>query len=169
MKRSPFLRWLSSVVLIALLSVDIVGLQAQSRWRLDPKTNHFGTVITQLMAGANGDSSIQYIEMEFDGCGQNAWGPMQGTGPSGFASAAMLIFFDAQGNETYRYKFPNDPPCGNNEVLIATQAFANLPGAPTPEFIIPPVMSPVSGKVCFRGNPTSIGGEAFFAFERNLC
>jgi len=169
MKRLPFLRWLSSVVLIALLSVDIVGLQAQQRWHLDPKTNHIGTVITQIMAGANGDSSIQYIEMEFDGCGQNLWGPMQGTGPSGFASAAMLIFFDAQGNETYRYKFPNDAPCGNNEVLIATQAFANLPGAPTPEFIIPPVISPVSGKVCFRGNPTSNGGEAFFAFERNLC
>ena len=163
MNRSSFLKRLSSVLLVALLSVDILGLQAQSPWRADPKTNHIGTVIVELLAGANGDSSIQFIEMEFGGCGQNSWGPT--SGPSGTsASAAMLVFFDAQGNETYRYKFPSNPPCGNNDVLIATQGFANLPGAPTPEFIIPPVISPVSGKVCFKGNTT----EAF-AFNRNFC
>jgi hypothetical protein len=160
MNRPSFLSRLSSLLLIALLSVDLVGLQAQSRWNLDPKTNHIGTVIVELMAGANGDSSVQFIEMEFGGCGQNAWGPSFGN-----ASAAMLVFFDAQGNETYRYKFPNDPPCGNNNVLLATQGFANLPGAPAPEFIIPPVISPVSGKVCFKGNTS----EAPFAFNRNFC
>jgi len=161
MNRRSFLNRLSSVVLITLLAVDILGLQAQeSRWHLDSKTNHIGTVIVELMAGANGDSTVQFIEMEFGGCGQNAWGPSFGN-----ASAAMLVFFDAQGSETYRYKFPNDPPCGNNNVLLATQGFANLPGAPTPEFIIPPVISPVSGKVCFKGNTS----EAPFAFNRNFC
>jgi len=160
MNRSAFLRQLSSLLLIALLSVDVVGLQAQlAPRRITPETNHIGTVIVELMAGSNGDSSIQFIEMEFGGCGQNAWGPSFG------GSAAMLVFFDAQGNETYRYKFPNDPPCGNNDVLIATQNFANLPGAPTPEFIIPPVISPVSGKVCFKGNTT----ESPTAFGRNFC
>jgi len=162
MNRPSFLKRLSSVLLVALLSVDILGLQAQSPWRADPKTNHIGTVIVELLAGANGDSSIQFIEMEFGGCGQNSWGPTSGF--SGSASAAMLVFFDAQGNETYRYKFPSNPPCGNNDVLIATQGFANLPGAPTPEFIIPPVISPVSGKVCFKGNTAES-----FAFNRNFC
>jgi len=160
MNRSAFLRQLSSLLLIALLSVDVVGLQAQlAPRRISPETNHIGTVIVELLAGSNGDSSIQFIEMEFGGCGQNAWGPSFG------GSAAMLVFFDAQGNETYRYKFPSDPPCGNNNVLIATQNFANLAGAPTPEFIIPPVISPVSGKVCFKGNTT----ESPTAFGRNFC
>ncbi len=159
MNRPSFLNRLSSVLLIALLSIDVVGLQAQSRWRIDPKTNHLGTVIVELLAGANGDSSVQFIEMEGP-CGENSWGPNGGSG-----SNAMLVFFDAQGNETYRYKFPSNPPCGNNDVLIATQGFANLPGAPTPEFIIPPVMSPVSGKVCFKGNTS----ESFSAFSRNFC
>jgi hypothetical protein len=161
MNHLSFLNRLSSLLLIALLSVDIVGLQAQSRFHVDPKTNHIGTVIVELLAGTNGDSTIQFVEMEFGGCGasQNLWGPSAG------GSAAMLVFFDAQGNETYRYKFPSNPPCGNNNVLIATQAFANLPGAPTPEFIIPPVLSPISGKVCFKGNTT----ESATAFGRNFC
>jgi hypothetical protein len=160
MNRPSFLKRLSSVLLIALLSIDVLGTQAQqSRWRVDPKTNHLGTVIVELLAGANGDSSVQFIEMEGP-CGENFWGPNGGSG-----SNAMLVFFDAQGNETYRYKFPSNPPCGNNDVLIATQAFANLPGAPTPEFIIPPVISPVSGKVCFKGNTA----ESFSAFNRNFC
>ncbi|HXA18625.1 MAG TPA: hypothetical protein VN380_16645, partial [Thermoanaerobaculia bacterium] len=160
MNRPSFLNQLSALLLIALLSVDIVGLQAQSRWHADPKTNHIGTVIVELLAGTNGDSSIQFIEMEAP-CGENSWGPEN----FGGASNAMLVFFDAQGNETYRYKFPNNPPCGNNDALIATQAFANLPGAPTPEFIIPPVISPVSGKVCFKGNTS----ESSTAFGRNFC
>jgi hypothetical protein len=161
MIRSSFLKRLSSVLLVALLSIDILGLQAQdSRWHPAPQTNHIGTVITELLAGANGDSSIQFIEMEAP-CGENSWGPEN----FGGASNAMLVFFDAQGNETYRYKFPNNPPCGNGNALIATQAFASLPGAPAPEFIIPPVISPVSGKVCFKGNTA----ESSSAFARNFC
>jgi hypothetical protein len=163
MNRPSSLNRLASLLLIALLSVDIVGLQAQSRWHADPKNNHIGTVILELLAGANGDSSIQFVQMEFGGCAgpENLWGPLH----SGGASNAMLVFFDAQGNETYRYKFPSDPPCGNDHVLIATQGFASLPGAPTPEFIIPPVISPISGKVCFKGNTS----ESATAFGRNFC
>src|SRR5262245_54882892 len=147
MNHPSSLHRLSSVLLIALLSIDVVGLQAQlAPRRIEPNTNHLGTQILEILAGANGDSSVQFIEMGFGGCGQNFWGP------SGGASAAMLVFFDAQGNETYRYKFPSNPPCGNSHVLIATQGFANLPGSPTPEFIIPAVISPMSGKVCFKGN-----------------
>jgi hypothetical protein len=148
---------LSALLLIALLSVDVVGLQAQQRWHIDPKTNHAGTVILELLAGANGDSSIQFVNMEVP-CSENLWGPQSGE----TASRAMLVFFDAQGNETYRYKFPNNAPdCSH--ALIATQGFANLAGAPTPEFIIPPVISPVSGKVCFKANTENL------VFARNFC
>ena len=157
MNRPSFLDRLSSALLIGLLCIDVVGLQAQGG--ISSNTNHIGTVIVELMAGSNGDSSIQFIEMEFGGCGQNIWGPTFG------GSAAMLVFFDAQGNETYRYKFPSNPPCGNNHVLIATQGFANIPGAPAPNFIIPPVISPISGKVCFKGNTVEAPG----AFPRNHC
>src|SRR6266576_3534424 len=124
MNRPSFLNRLSSVLLVALLSVDVLGLQAQQpRWHVDPKTNHSGTVILELLAGANGDSSIQFIEMEAP-CFENLWGPEN----FGGASNAMLVFFDAQGNETYRFKFPNNP-AGCTHALIATQAFANLAGA----------------------------------------
>ena len=153
------LRQLSSLLLIALLSVDVVGLRAQlAPRRITPETNHLGTGIVELLAGANGDSSIQFIELEAP-CGEDKWGPEN----SGGASNAMLVFFDAQGNETYRYKFPNNPICGDH-ALAATQGFANLAGAPTPDFIIPAVISPVSGKVCFMGN-----SESLTFFGRNFC
>src|SRR5437764_8591534 len=116
MNRPSFLHRSSSLLLIALLSVDMVGLQAQSGWHAKPKNNHIGTEIVELLAGANGDSSVQFLEMEAP-CGENVWGPHGGTG-----SNAMLVFFDAQGNETYRFKFPSDPVCGG-DVLIATQGF----------------------------------------------
>src|SRR4026209_2280695 len=75
----------------------------------------------------------------------------------------MLIFFNGAGIETGRFFFPSNAPVGQNTVLIATTNFAALPGAPIPDFIIPPLISPGSGKVCFRGNPANP-----FAFGVNL-
>jgi cytochrome c peroxidase len=162
MSRSSFLHRFCSVLLIAALSLPAIPVQAQ---RVEVNTNHIGTHIHELMVGANGDSSIQFLEVGFSDCSQVAWGPPSfGTQ----VSRAMLIFFDAAGNETYRYKFPNNVPCDFTEhhALIATQAFANLPGAPAPDFIIPPKLNPISGKVCFRGNTEEAG---FSAFSRNHC
>ena len=68
------------------------------------------------------------------------------------------------GVQTGQFFFPNNAPIGQNTVLIATTNFANLPGAPTPDFIIPPLLSAGSGKVCFRGNPANRN-----AFGVNLC
>src|SRR5947199_4268016 len=83
----PNLRQLSSLLLIALLSVDVAGLQTQlAPRRISPQTNHVGTVILELLAGANGDSSIQFIKMEVP-CAENIWGPDGGAG-----SNAMLVF-----------------------------------------------------------------------------
>src|SRR5205807_5300032 len=64
---------------------------------------------------------------------------------------------------------PNTTPPGGGTAsslltLIATQEFANLTGAPTPDFTIPPLLNPISGKVCFKNNPANLG-----AFLRNEC
>jgi cytochrome c peroxidase len=161
MSRPSFLDRVLSVLLLAVLPTGSTGLQAQRSVRTD--TNHDGTQIHELMAGANGDSSIQFIVVGFANSSQTLWGP-------GFsnASRAMLVFFDAAGNETYRYKFPNDisQDFTEHHALIATAAFAALPGAPTPDFIIPPRLNPISGKVCFRGNTEE---ASFEAFGRNEC
>ena len=112
------------------------------------------------MAGLNGDPTIQVIQITVSDGGQKAWGPQGGE----TASRAMLVFFNGAGVETGRFFFPFNAPAGQNTILIATTNFAALPGAPIPDFIIPPLISPGSGKVCFRGNPANR-----FAFDVNLC
>jgi cytochrome c peroxidase len=121
-------------------------------------TNH-EVHIDEVMAGANGNSKIQFIVLRQEEIGQNLWGPTNGT-----QSAAMLVFFDATGRETGKFKFPANPPtAGTLKTLIATQEFANLPGAPRPDVIIPPLVNPISGQVCFRNNPQNA------VFARNEC
>jgi uncharacterized repeat protein (TIGR01451 family) len=114
----------------------------------------------ELMVGLNGDPSVQFIRITVSDGTQKAWGP----GPGEGSSRAMLVFFNGAGVQTGQFFFPNNAPVGQNTVLIATTNFANLPGAPTPDFIIPPLLSPGSGKVCFRGNPANRN-----AFGVNLC
>jgi hypothetical protein len=61
----------------------------------------------------------------------------------------MLVFFDINGKRTGRFVFPTNAPAGGNQVLIATSAFAALPGAPTPDFIMPADLMAQSGKLLF--------------------
>src|SRR5437667_1253588 len=124
-------------------------------------TNH-EVRMNQVMAGANGNSNIQFIEMEMQFLGQNLWGPQIGE----TASRARLTFFNSAGTETGHFDFPSNPPSGTQmSVLIATQAFANLPGAPTPDFILPTgLLTPGSGRVRFERNPNS----SFLAFDVTL-
>jgi hypothetical protein len=68
----------------------------------------------------------------------------------------MLVFFDGAGRQTGKFKFPHNVPADANPQLIATQDFANMPGAPTPDFIMPPLLSPFGGQVCFTNNPLNI-------------
>src|SRR5438046_3259159 len=87
-----------------------------------------GLNIKELMAGANGNSRIQFLVIEQQQ-GQNLWGPQTGE----TESRTMLVFFDAVGRETGKFKFPANPPTGGTlQTLIATTEFANLPGAPAP-------------------------------------
>jgi cytochrome c peroxidase len=121
--------------------------------------------INELLAGLNGDSGVQFVELVAADDDEKAWGP------NGAAvGRAMLIFHDAAGSQTGRFVFPGNPAAGNNTVLIATQAFAELTGV-TPDFIMPPLVIPIAGKICFRNNPentveeidlcVSYGGAAF--------
>ena len=146
-------------------------------------TNH-DVFISEIMAGANGDSRVQFVEIVQKVNGENCWGPQVPVGTPGSdaddsacfsgggaetRSRAMLLFFDAQDREIGRFKFPENPPTissgpDGGTVLVATQEFAALPSAPAPDFIMPALMSPVNGKVCFRDNPENANSVAV-----NLC
>ena len=122
--------------------------------------------INEIMAGVNGDSRAQFVEIVTDDPAEKAWGPDDGT-----VGRVMLAFFDREGEPSGRFVFPRSAPTGGNTVLVATGAFAELTGI-TPDFVMPELVMPIAGKVCFRGNPAapdpfavnlclSYGGESF--------
>ena len=132
------------------MSIVVLMLLAQGRLAATNDETH----IAEIMAGANGNSKIQFIVVRQEGSG-NLWGPQGGE----TQSRAMLVFFDATGRETGSFKFPTDAPANSPsfsaDVLIATPAFKALLGAPTPNFIMPPLLNPISGAVCFKNNPSN--------------
>jgi cytochrome c peroxidase len=140
---------------IYTLAIGVVLLLSASRAFATNDENH----IQEIMAGVNGNSKIQFIVIKQEG-GGNLWGP-QGVETQ---SRVMLVFFDATGREIGKFKFPHSVPADANPQLIATQDFANLPGAPTPDFIMPPLLNPIGGKVCFTNNPLNLN-----AFPRTDC
>jgi cytochrome c peroxidase len=137
------------------LAIGVVLLLSSSRAFATNDENH----IQEIMAGVNGNSKIQFIVIKQEG-GGNLWGP-QGAETQ---SRVMLVFFDAAGREIGKFKFPHSVPLDANPQLIATQDFANLAGAPTPDFIMPPLLNPIGGKVCFTNNPLNVN-----AFPRTDC
>ena len=127
-----------SLAAVALALVCLVSLRAS------PAEAVFHLVqIDEVMAGANGNANIQFVEMRMCCGGQNTQG-----------GNARLVFFDAAGVQTGEFIFPNNPNGGTNvSFLTATQAFADLPTTPTPDFIMPPLVQPGSGKVCYKNVP----------------
>jgi hypothetical protein len=121
--------------------------------------------IQQVMAGANGDSSISFIELEF------AYGTVPKWGPQGSEtqSRAVLTFHDATGARVDTFAFPSDPPVGpldpadqSHSVLIASQAFVEYTGLPA-DYVIAASPRAVDGMVCFTENPLNPG------LDVNLC
>ena len=108
--------------------------------------------LNEIMAGLNGDSKVQYVVLEAADGNQLEWGPQAGD-PVGSPGRTLLVFHNALGTETGRYVFPSNPTPGSSTILIATAEFAALPGAPTPDFIMPAEIVPIAGKVAFRNNP----------------
>src|SRR5689334_19371016 len=124
-----------------LFAIAAIGLLAGGRVSATNDENH----IQEFMGGANGNARIQFIVIKQEG-GGNCWGPQTAghlcfSGVAETQSRVMLTFFDAVGRETGKFKFPGDPEDNNNQTLIATQEFAALPGAPTPRFIMPPLLN----------------------------
>jgi hypothetical protein len=108
--------------------------------------------LSGILAGLNGNSQVQYVMLEVADSNQLDWGP-QPEDPLGAPGRTMLVFYNALGTQTGRFVFPSDPPTAATRVLVATAAFAALPGAPTPDFIMPAEIVPIAGKVAFQNNP----------------
>lgn len=126
--------------------------------------------IDEVMAGANGNPAIQFIELTMLGDAENCQqsgeaDPMRPNGcvdEAGFPefSAARLFSFDAAatpiGDPDKGFGFPHNTPIGGagRSILVATQAFADLPTPPTPEpdFIMPLMFAANDGKVCYKND-----------------
>ncbi|MCI0541243.1 MAG: hypothetical protein L0Z50_39075 [Verrucomicrobiales bacterium] len=104
--------------------------------------------INEVMAGLNGDSSIQFVELVVEDDSQKQWGPQAGES----VGRCMLVFTDAGGHQTSRFVFPGDPAAGAQTILVATLEFSYLTGI-TPDFVMPRNIMPLVGQVCFRRNP----------------
>lgn len=116
-----------------------------------------GVQIDEVLAGANGDSRIQFIELRVC-CGEpQLWGP-QG---DELVGRVRLAFFDARGIQTGEFVFPSDPPIGAEDefggrsVLIATSGFAGVAGLPASDFLMPASVLAIAGQVCVQGNPAN--------------
>ena len=135
------IRWILSAQLV--VAAAILGICTDVL-----ATNHL-VRINEVMAGLNGDSKIQFVEILVADDAQKAWGPagIETTG------RAMLEFADGSGTVTGRFVFSSNPAPGARTVLIATAEFAALPGAPAVDVIIPALITANSGRVCWKGNP----------------
>ena len=141
----------AAFLLLAALVVFTTTQQASA--------DHHLVRINEVMAGMNGDSNIQYIVLEAADDDQKAWGPQAGD-PPGAPGRVMLVFYNSLGTESGRFVFPSDPANGSDTVLVATAAFAALPGAPTPDFIMPADIIPVAGKIAFQNNPDNVNSTS---------
>jgi hypothetical protein len=122
-------------------------------------TNHL-TRVDQVMVGAFGRKDIQYVIISQLDCTQVLWGTQFGE----TVPRAGLFFFDANNNLVGQFLFPGNPGCDSKSVLIGTQAFKDLPSAPAPDFVMPPLGATGSGKVCLKDNPANPA-----AFDVALC
>src|SRR5215813_5088330 len=92
-RKYSLLRYLCSFTYT--LAIGMVLLLSSSRAFATNDENH----IQEIMAGVNGNSKIQFIVIKQEG-GGNLWGPQAGE----TQSRVMLVFFDAAGRETGKFK-----------------------------------------------------------------
>lgn len=101
-------------------------------------------VIAEVFSSVDG--KVQFVELRE---ASNAPG-------QSIFSAGALVARNADGSESRTFDFPADLPStdtANTRVLIATAAFAALPNAPTPDYIMPDGFLYLgSGSIQFTGN-----------------
>ena len=97
-----------------LVSLSLLGFAGSAR------AGHHSWDITEIFS--NGDGSVQFVEMDCPSNGEAGLGP----------------FTLTAGANTFNFvtNLPSSSTA-NTWVLIATAAFAALPGAPTPDYVIP--------------------------------
>ena len=131
---------------------------------LPAEADHDRNRIEQLMAGANGNPAVQFVELkmlaDFQNCQGTATDSIQTPEPFCAESGpgASLRFFDAAGTQVQEFRFPGNTPVGlkDRRILIATAEFAALGTTPTPDFIMPPHVVPDSGMVCYTSRPGTL-------------
>ncbi len=110
-------------------------------------TNHL-VHISEVMAGANGDPSVQFVELRMLASNQNFF-------TQNGQACVQLEFFDGDNVSQGTFDLAHNPPnSGGQHVLIATSATASQPGAVAPDFFFDPSLhggvQPISGKVCYQ-------------------
>ncbi len=120
--------------------------------------------IEQVMAGLAGDTTIQFIEMKMLADGNECQGTATDNlnrlighcAPSGPGSS--LLFFDGAGAPTAEFRFTSNTAVGltGRSILVATPRYTALRGVPAPDHIMPPLLVPGSGKVCYRSRPGTV-------------
>lgn len=106
----------------ALASATIVLL-----WAASASAGHHRWDFTEIFS--NADGSVQFIEMFSANSGESGLGPWTITA----------------GGNTFNFvtNLPGDS--ANTWVLVATADFASLPGAPTPDYVMPASFFPTGG------------------------
>ena len=111
---------------------------------------------------SNADGTIQFIEMQ-ECCGSDVEVQM---------SATSMV------SNAHTYPFPNNlpGPTAHRWIIIATQGFAALPGAPTPDYIMPNhFFDPNGDTLRYRGTtdlvtlqPGALPLDGVSSLDRNL-
>ena len=111
-------------------------------------------IILMVASGAKGDQP--FINEVLGGCGDIPAAQFVEIGYSAavndWAGCVQLEFRDGAGAVLGAVEFTSNPAAASsqNTALVATAEFAALPGAPRPDFIMPPLITTPAGEVCLR-------------------
>ena len=95
--------------------------------------------INEVMAGANGYSDIQFVELQMEASGQN------------LVSGHTIDFYNAGGTITGTFTFPSNVgnAANGSSILIGTTAFASASSV-APDFTMSSDIMAPDGRVCFQ-------------------
>ena len=120
-------RW-SGVGALAMILVGVSRASAE------------GVLVNEVLGGCGESPAAQFVEIGFH-AGENHW-----------AGCLQLEFRDDRGRLRGTMEFTANPPAASfdNRALVATAEFAERPGTPRPDFIMPALVPTPGGQVCVR-------------------